>query len=531
MGSSPPRYGGKLQHYEEPTLSKVHESSQKGNNQSLHVQLNEIIRFIETTVDERVAVHEVEAGLWSRMLNLGRELLEMFFVLHGDGDEGEQMTLPDGRQVRRLDQLHKHPYLSVFGEFVLWRAVYGTREDQKIEYVPLDERLQLPESKFSHLLQDWNQSSTLEMPFKQVSTLLEKILGLRQSVHSLERSSRKLSEDVASFWESQSPPPKQEEGALLVCTADGKGVPMRQAAEQARIEGVVSNKGVRMGSKKMALLGAVYTIDPYLRTPEEVLNALFRKPESERSAEQPSSRPKPCFKRVRAALMRDRAESTAPQVETIFGWMTQEVVERTAAVQRPIILLMDGQESLWNAGLEYLPEQQFEVTEILDLLHAVSYVWQAAHLFHPTGSSAALRLVRKQVNRILSGKVENVILSLRRMAWRRRLSGKRLEDLERICGYFRNNAERMAYDEYLAAGYPIASGVIEGACRTVVNDRMERSGMRWVFEGAHAMLGLRSIHLSGLWNDFITFYIARESQRLYPGSTANNDDSYLPQVA
>jgi hypothetical protein len=97
--------------------------------------------------------------------------------------------------VRRLEQLHKHPYLSVFGEYELWRAVYGTREGQKIEYAPLDERLQLPASKFSHLLQDWNQSSTLEMSFKQASALLEEILGLRQSVHSLERSGRKMSED------------------------------------------------------------------------------------------------------------------------------------------------------------------------------------------------------------------------------------------------------------------------------------------------------------------------------------------------
>ena len=510
-------------------MSKMHETSQKGNNQSLHAQLNEIIGFIETAVDERISVHEVEVGLWSQMLKLGRELLEMFFALHGNGDEGEQVTLPDGRRVRRLEHLHKRPYLSVFGEFVLWCAVYGTREGQKIEYTPLEERLQLPESKFSHLLQDWNQSSTLEMPFKQVSTLLEKILGLRQSVHSLERSGRKLAEDVAAFWEAQSPPPKQEEGALLVCTADGKGVPMRQAADQAKIEGVESNTEVKKGSKKMALLGAVYTIDPYRRTPEEVLDALFRKPE--KAEEQPSNRPKPCFKRVRAALMRDRAESTAPQVKAIFGWMAQEVVDRTAAMQRPLILLMDGQESLWNAGLEYLPEQQFEVTEILDLLHAVSYVWKAVHLFHPTGSNTALRLVRKQTNRILCGKLDQVILSFRRMARRRRLSGKRLEDLEQICAYFRNNAERMAYDEYLAAGYPIASGVIEGACRTVVNDRMERSGMRWVFKGAHAMLGLRSIQLSGLWDDFIRFHIAMESQRLYPGSAANDDDIQLPEVA
>lgn len=487
----------------------MHYTCQKGNTASLHAQLGEIIQFIEAAVEERETAYKVEAGLWFRLLSLGWELLRMFFMLQGDGDVGEQVELPDGRQVKRLKQPHKRSYLSVFGEFVLERVVYGTREGQKIEYVPLDERLQLPESKFSYLLQDWNQSSALEMPFKQTSKLLEKILGLNQSVNSLERSNRKMAEDVAAFWEAQSSPPDEEEGALLVCTADCKGVPMRKSAEQARVEEVKSNKGAQPGEKKMALLGSVYTIGRYSRTPEDVLDALFRKPESAKPEEQEpsSSRPKPCFKHVRAALMRDEADHTAPQVETIFGWMAQEVVERTATRDRPLILLMDGQDALWRAGMEYLPEQQFEVTEILDLLHAVSYIWKAVHLFHPTGSDEALKLARKYIMRILRGEVKQVILSLSRMGKRRNLSGKRLDELEKICGYLRNNANRMAYHEYLAAGYPIASGIIEGACRTVVKDRMERSGMRWVCAGAHAMLGLRSIQLSDLWDEFIQFHI------------------------
>ena len=176
-----------------------------------------------------------------------------------------------------------------------------------------------------------------------------------------------------------------------------------------------------------------------------LFSALFRKPEA--VSEPPLSRPEPCFKRVRGALMRDDAAgSTAPQVETIFGWMAQEVAARAMAAQLPLILLMDGQESLWNVGLTYLPTQHFEVTEILDLLHALSYIWQAAHLFYPKGSDRALRLVRKQMQRILSGEVEGIIRSLRRMVTCRAFSGKRLEDLQQICGYFRNNASRMAYD-------------------------------------------------------------------------------------
>ena len=89
----------------------------------------------------------------------------------------------------------------------------------------------------------------------------------------------------------------------------------------------------------------------------------------------------------------------------------------------------------------------------------------------------------------------------------------------------------MAYDQYLAADYPIASGVIEGACRYVVKDRMERSGMRWILDGAQSMLGLRCIHLSGYWDDFVRFRIERECERLYPGYAANDDACEWLQAA
>ena len=89
----------------------------------------------------------------------------------------------------------------------------------------------------------------------------------------------------------------------------------------------------------------------------------------------------------------------------------------------------------------------------------------------------------------------------------------------------------MAYDAYLEHGFPVASGVIEGACRCVVKDRMERSGMRWVMSGARAMLDMRCIYLSALWEEFTEFRIQRESQRLYPGHAANHADFSQPIAA
>ena len=118
--------------------------------------------------------------------------------------------------------------------------------------------------------------------------------------------------------------------------------------------------------------------------------------------------------------------------------------------------------------------------------------------------------------RILQGEVEGVIRGLRRMGTTQRLSAQRRQELEKICGYFAKNRERMRYDEYLRAGYPIASGVIEGACRYVVKDRLERTGMSWVREGAQAMLDLRCVYLTEEWETYVAFRVERQTERLYP---------------
>jgi hypothetical protein len=270
----------------------------------------------------------------------------------------------------------------------------------------------------------------------------------------------------------------------------------------------------------MALVGAVYSVDPFVRTPEEVLDALFR----DAPLVQPPSRPRPCFKYVRAALQRNDQDSTEPQTQAIFGWMAAQVALRNPDADKQVLLLMDGQDSLWRAGWAYLPKELAEVTEILDLLHALGYLWEAASLFHPKGSDDARALVKTQAQRMLHGDVAAVIHALRWLGTHRKRKGKRRDALKRICGYFHNNAHRMAYDVYLENGFPIASGVIEGACRCVVKDRMERSGMRWVMTGARAMLDMRCVYLSGLWEEFTAFRIQRESRRLYPGSAANDPD-------
>jgi len=509
-------------------MKSMNEAACEIKSQALFDEFGEVIRFLQISFQEGRAAHQVEEGLWRRVLKLGQHAFGAWLALFGTGDAGEHAMTEDGRKLRRLEPLHRREYRSVFGLFELWRAVYGTREGQKIEHVPLDERLQLPQGKNSYLLQDWDQGLAVEIPYATVNTTVARILGFTQSVNTLERNQREMAETVAGFWQDRPTPPAELEGELLVCTADGKGVPIRGLAERIRKAEAPSNSGMRPGAKKMAQIGAVYTVDPYVRTPDEVLEALFHQSPS---CELSSTRPKPCFKHVRAALQRDAADSTAPQTQEIFGWMAQEAAQRNPEGDKHVILLMDGQESQWNVGLEYLPQGPAEVTDILDLLHATGYLWEAAHLFHPKGSDAARAFAKEQTRRMLHGNIGVVIHSLQWQGTHHKLKAKRRKALDRICGYFRNNAHRMAYDVYLEHGFPIASGVIEGACRCVVKDRMERSGMRWVMSGARAMLNMRCIYLSGLWEEFIRFRIERESCRLYPGYAANDPVSSPPLAA
>ena len=121
--------------------------------------------------------------------------------------------------------------------------------------------------------------------------------------------------------------------------------------------------------------------------------------------------------------------------------------------------------------------------------------------------------------KVLEGKAELVIRGMREMGTKRKLTGSKKATLTKACAYLENNLERMHYDEYLRAGYPIASGAVEGACRHLVKDRMERAGMHWTVPGAQAMLDVRSIYVSGLWNQYQEYRIVRETERLYPHRT------------
>lgn len=478
----------------------------------------QVVEQLAAGIRDGQALHEVEGTLWDVLLQVGRRSLAAFLEVHGSGDQGATVTLPDGQVVQRLERLHSRRYVSIFGEFTLARTVYGSREGQAIAFVPLDNRLQLPESVFSYVLQDWDQALAAEQAFGQVSQTIERMLHLRQSVDSLETMNQQMAEEVCWFRELQPAPPAAEEGSIVVVTGDCKGIVIRGQGTPT-VCGGQRPAGPRANQKRMAAVGAVYTVDPYVRTAAEVVAALFRDPDY-----QPERRPTPCHKHVWASLP---LTAPAPQssIDVVFGWLQWEFAQRNPQCQRPTVHLCDGQEALWQACAAYLPDEN--AVQILDLLHVTPRLWEAAKLLYGERGTEVVPFVRQRLTQILSGQVETVLRGLRRLAAERGLSGAKKKALRRIGSYLSKNRGRMRYDEYLRAGYPIASGVIEGACRHLIKDRLERAGMHWTLDGAQAMLDVRSVYIAGQWEDYQTYRIGLETERLYPHRNVVAREAYF----
>ena len=488
----------------------------EGKPLDVSARLAELIGFVEAAARDGLPAHELERGVWSQLLQLGAILQGYYFALAGDGDGGETLTLADGRVVRRLPDRHSRPYQSMFGDFILEQVVYGTREGQRIEAVPLDARLGLPEGKFSYLLQNWDQALAVETPYGQVNAVLGRILGLEQSVASLEAMTRTLAGAVDGYDAARPPAAPATGEQIVVLSADGKGVPIRKPADAPAIAAHDHARGPKPDRKKMAVLGAVYQIDPYMRTAGAVVEALFRDPAA-KPEPGATRRPVPQHKRLCAVLPVAAAVAAAlapPRpADVIFPWLAEEARRRDPDHQHPWVLLMDGQPSLWEAAAETLGDAPR--VEILDLLHATGYLWEAVHLFHDPGSDLALKWMKLLVLGLLNGMGTGVIRWLQHLAEPGELPAAARTRLEQIHGYFDRHRDRIRYDRYLAAGDPIASGVIEGACRHVVKDRMERAGMHWTLPGAQALLNLRCVALNDEWEPFINHHIQSETARLY----------------
>lgn len=472
----------------------------------LAVMVEELDRFVNDSAAQGVSLRQVERGVFDSLLKMGRALMDQFLSLQGDGDLGETAVDDDGRTLYRSAEPARRELRTIFGEHRFAAYVYrqGPHPHTPIVFRPVDARMSLSPARWSHLLEELTQLLCVDEAFATAAETFERIFRQKLSVKTLERVNQRMGAEAGEFLDELPVPPVAEEGELLVLSGDGKGVPMVQ--DDARKLQCFEERALRPGNRRMATLAAVYSVDRYMRTPEEFLEILFRDPRrQDRSRE---ARPQPCHKHVIARLPQviEEADDTQPVRGSVIAmnWAARQVAQRRRPAQ-PLVCLMDGQASLWDDMADFVEpvEQpgQPERVEILDVVHVASYVWRAAKVFHAARERQEA-FVRERLLRILHGEVKGVVSGLRRMATLHGLTGELRREIDTVCRYFTTHAERMRYDVYLAEGCPIASGVIEGACRHLVKDRMERSGMRWTQDGAQAMLDVRAVHQSSYWDAF-----------------------------
>lgn len=489
-----------------------------GKSGSLVKLAEDLSGFVRQAVQGGASLDDLERGAFQRVLEIGHAAVKLFLEAQGDGDLGDSVTTAEGIVLYRSDTPMTRPLRTIFGEHSFEAYVYSRGSKRQMELRPIDARINLPEGKASYLLQEFSQLFCVEKAFGVGARQLETVFQQRLSVDVLEDINRAMGAQADRFLDGLPPPAAAAEGAILVATADGKGVPLVQADAQ---QVPVFTEKERPGNRRMATLGCVYTVDGHVRTPEQIVAALFR----DDTVSQPPDRPQAQGKRYRGyfAEPAQEGEDAVPSAYRTWTWMAEEVSARRQPGQM-IVRLMDGQPSLWEASAACLDEfvadlrlggESQVVVDILDIIHVSTYVWKAAKAFH-THKEHQEAFAQDRLLRILRGEVSGVITGLRRMASQHNLTGQALKDVTTTCNYFEKNAPRMRYDEYLRAGYPIASGVIEGACRHVIKDRMEQGGMRWTLAGAEAMLNVRSVCASSAWDDFGSWRQAEAAQRVHP---------------
>jgi hypothetical protein len=472
-------------------------------------EVKELFEFVTNSAEDLTA-YQMEQHIFARVMQLGLAAMKGYFAAKGTGDVGEALPLHDGTLASKAEALCGRDYFSVFGKFKVPRTVY--RAFAKHGVMPLDAQADMPERCYSYLLQEWMDHLGVRDTFQDAELTLTKLLGVQVSASRFEVvNQQSISEQsYTQFYTHKTPPSPDQEGACQILQFDGKGVPMiKTEAQKLRAR---AGDGEPRPKKKEAMVGVSYTIDPHPRQADEVAENLIY-PEQARAKRE-------------AAKQAGQAEASPPRAQQIrrFASLAQpkrvvvEELEREAKARdpesrRPWVVVMDGALGLWALIATLLKDREY--VGILDIMHVVEYLWKAGNALDGNDEARTKRWVYTHLVSVLQGHVGRVIGGLKQSLAKRDLTSSQRTAVTKTMTYFENHRHWMQYDVYLAAGYPIGSGVVESTCGHTVKDRMEGSGRRWSIHGAESMLLLRSIMTSHDWDAYWESHMQQERQRLY----------------
>jgi hypothetical protein len=465
----------------------------------------EMLLDFATGVEAQVSTADrIERGLFKRLLDLGAKLLLLFFVIRAQNSSRESIQTTDGQELPYLDE-RKRTYFSIFGKIPFWRPYFYK---SGVGEAPLDAELSLGSDRYSDFLRDMSEYLAVYVAYNKDADLLDRFFGLQLSTRVLQKIIDTDAADVETFYARKPPPSPAEEAEILVLQADGKGVPM--VLETPAEPMVRLGKGKKRGRKKEAIVTTVYTTACAPRTPEEVVTSLFHQDQSSSTHKDASAHPKPQNKHIWATL--DGKDAALDR-------LIKQVAPRQGSHIQHQVALCDGCEALQSRIEARFPD----FTLILDFIHPNEDLWEVANGLLGETNEQRTDWVAKKTLQMLSGETEQIISEFRQLAQDANYSSSQREKLTKTANYFERNLPYMDYQTYLANGWPIASGVIEGACRHFVKDRFELSGMRWTQEGAENLMRLRAVAENGDWDAYHDFRQRQRHTRLYDIPFPNQD--------
>jgi hypothetical protein len=455
-----------------------------------------------------------EHGKIEQYINLqGHELMRRLFQGYLDMKAANEVQHPfvisaDGDKLNHVKAQTSRKLTSLFGELTITRKSYSQR--QQASQFPLDAQLNLCDDQYSDGIRYRVAQEALKNSFDNAIETIKKTTGgyvpKRQSLNL----ARDVAQDFEAFYQQNCHIKREETQDLLVLTFDGKGIVMcpdslractQKAAKKSKKLNSRLSPGEKKDRKRMAQVAAVYSVLPHIRTADAIM-----KHDEENDNVQPFRVPVR-NKRVWASVERE-AESV---IEEAF----MEALQRDPEQQRRWVVLIDGlphQIKLINRVMKRL---QVEATVVMDFVHVLEYLWKAAWCFFDKGDPAVEDWIAERAIKILNGRCEQVAKGIRISATRREITKR--EAVDKCAVYLLKNKTRLQYGNALKAGFPIASGVIEGACRHLINDRLDITGARWSLKGAESVLKLRSLKSSGDFDAYWSFHRQQSKQRLYDG--------------
>jgi len=465
-------------------------SNSKAIIQDIRADFEKMLEYVTGEEARRATADATERGLFKMLIQMGLKLLTLFFEMRSQHAHRENLILPGGRVVHYHRDTPRR-YVSIFGKLRIVRPYFYRRGEGG--QAPLDAELGLGEDCYSDLVREVYDDLSVHGVYHKACEIIGRLLGLTLSTRVLQSNVAEDAAEVCNYYEQKGAPAPESEAEILVIQADGKGVPM--ILEEVQTDRVRLGKGEKRGHKKEAVVTSVYTIAPAPRTPEQVIASYY----DQISLSKPS---RPQNKHLWATL--DGKDAALKRLLT-------QVQPRTGQHIRHKIALCDGCSPLQMRLAKYFSD----FVQILDFIHANEYLWKVANALFGETDERRLDWMKKHTLQLLSGKTKRLIAELRRQARQPKMRKSTRTQLLVTANYFQRNLPFMDYPTFLAQGYPIASGVIEGACRHLVKDRCELSGMRWSQNGADSLLRLRSVAENNDWEEYHAYRKQQRHLRLY----------------